>query len=387
MNSSAVILSEARAPSAAASLFQGVLPGTIRLIWARFAPGLLIAPLLLVTPTGAQTAVPTKSAQHRATRITPILLHESSRHIIASETGGAFMSGSKCDSEGNLYIRKLATDRPMLGPVVKINEEGKRVAMFDPASFSDPKLSRADAFSPALDGGLYQIAGTGGLKPQIYVIRFAADGSPASATRIDAEFEPYQFAAFPAGNLLVSGLERDVMNKSDQGRNFTAVFSDDGRMLARLSLTPSVNKTRAKAGKRKTEDTSDSKPTLDLSEADPGMDGNIYALRRSDPAVVYVISSAGKLVRTLKVKAPEPGVDPSAFHVSGNRMAVAFSNDEKQSQTVVIVDAQTGRAIAHYSDQSSLGPAFACYSADEGVFTFLQLGEQNTIEVVRANAD
>lgn len=297
------------------------------------------------------------------------------------------MSGSKCDAEGNLYVRKLASDRPMLGPVVKINEDGKRVALFDPASFTDPKLSRADAFSPAPDGGLYQIAGTGGLNAQIYVVRFAPDGTPASAARVDAELEPYQFAAFPGGNLLVSGVQRDVMNKSDQGRNFTAVFSDDGRLLGQLSLDPPEKETAGKAGKQPPEKSAASKPTMDLSEAESGIDGNIYALRRSLPALVYVISSAGKLVRTLKVSAPGPGVAPSSFHVSGNRVAVAFWDDEKQSQTLVVVDAQSGRTIARYFDPGSLGPSFACYSADEGLFTFLQLGEQNTMEVVKASAD
>ncbi len=356
--------------------------------FTRSKPAVLIAVLFVFARSGfSQNAPRPESQKHNSTTYAALPLHESSRKMVASETGGAFMSGSKCDADGDLYIRKLASDRPMLGPVVKINTDGKRVALFDPASFTDPKLSRADAFSPGPDGGLYQIAGTGGLKPQIYVIRFAPDGTPASATRVDAELEPYQFAAFPGGNLLVSGVQRDVMKKSDQGRNFTAVFTDDGRMLAQLSLQPPAKSSPAKAGKSPAEKSADDKPTLDLSEAEPGIDGNIYALRRSSPALVYVISPAGKLVRTLRVNAPAKDVAPSAFHVSGNRVAIAFWNDEKQSQTIVVVDSQTGHTIAHYSDPGRLGSAFAGYSADEGVFTFLQLGDQNTIEVVTAQAD
>lgn len=330
----------------------------------------------------AQTSQRPQVHKRISSTISLIPLQESSRSVIPSETGGAFMSGSKCDAEGNLYIRKLATDRPMLGPVVKINPEGKRVALFDPAAFSDPKLSRADSFSPASDGGLYQIGGSGGLKPQIYVIRFATDGSPASAARLDAEFEPYKFAAFPGGNLLVSGVQRDVMNKSDLGRNFTAVFADDGRLLTQISFEQPKPAGKSQAVAKGEE----SKPTLDLSEAEAATDGNIYALRRSSPALVYVISAAGKIVRTLKVSAPSAGLMPNTFHVSENRLAISFWDDEKQSQTVVVVDSQTGRTIARYSDPGGLGPSFACYSADEGAFTFLQLGEQNTMEVVRAEA-
>src|ERR1039457_2995100 len=90
-----------------------------------------------------------------------IPLNTASTMNVPSEMGGAFMFPSKCDEDGNLYIRKYATDRPLLGPVVKIDPDGKRTALFDPAAFSQLGLDRADAFSPASDGGLYQIAQKG----------------------------------------------------------------------------------------------------------------------------------------------------------------------------------------------------------------------------------
>jgi len=123
---------------------------------------------------------------------------------------------------------------------------------------------------------------------------------------------------------------------------------------------------------------------MDLSGAEPARDGNIYAIRRSSPTMVYVISPAGSVIRTLKVTGPGPDVMPNTFHVSGNRVAISFWDDEKQSQTLVVAESQTGETIATYTDSDGLGPSFACYSADEGVFSFLQLGEQNTMEVVRA---
>ena len=116
------------------------------------------------------------------------------------------MSGSKCDGDGNLYIRKFATDRPLLGPVVKIDPDGKRVALFDPAAFSQLALDRADAFSPASDGGMYQVAQSGVLKPRIYVLHFSSDGSTSSPTLLAADLEVYTFAAFASGSFLVSGV-------------------------------------------------------------------------------------------------------------------------------------------------------------------------------------
>jgi len=329
----------------------------------------------------------TPSPHATARTIPAIALHETSRKSIASEMGGAFMFPAKCDADGNLYIRKFATDRPLLGPIVKVDPEGKRIAFFDPAAVSQLKLDRADAFSPAPDGGLYQIAAVGAANSQIYVLHFSSDGTPATPTRLDADFQPFQFAAFTNSNFLVSGFQRDPQNMSDPGRPYTAVFSADGRLLAQLSLEPPpepAHATPKSAVKPAISDARTSTPTLDLSDAEASPDGNIYALRRSSPALIYVISSVGKIFRTLKIKPPANGVMPNTFHVSANRVAVSFWDDNTNTQTLVITDAQTGRRIATYSDAGALGPSFACYSAAEGVFTFLHLGEGNTLEVIHA---
>ncbi len=315
-----------------------------------------------------------------------IALHASSTMNVASEMGGAFMSSSKCDADGNLYVRKLAVDRPLLGPVVKIDPDGKRTTLFDAAAFSQLALDRADAFSPASDGGMYQIAQSGGLKPRIYVLHFSSDGSPSSPTLLDADFEVYTFAAFADGNFLVSGVKRDVQNKNDRGRNFTAVFSADGRELTQLSFHTPEESAKASAGKANTSDGEKATPGLDLAEAEVGSDGNLYVMRFSSPALVYVIGPSGKIIKTIKVSSRLPGVLPSAFHLSGNRLALSFWNNENQRQTVVVADAQTGRKIASYPDPTGLGPSFACYSANDGVFTFLKLGEGNELEVIRAEA-
>ena len=67
-----------------------------------------------------------------------------------------------------------------------------------------------------------------------------------------------------------------------------------------------------------------------------------------------------------------------------NRLARSFWDEKVGHQSLVVADLQTGRRIATYYDPGTLGPVFACYSADEGVFTFLHLGEGNTLEVIRA---
>jgi hypothetical protein len=325
------------------------------------------------------------------------------------------MSGARCDANGNLYIRKYATDRPSLSPVVKIDSEGKRVAIFDPAAFSQVHPERADAFAPGADGGLYLMAVVGGTKRRVSVLHFSSDGSPSSPIDLEGDLDPYQFAPFLNGNLLVSGF-RQNSESADKPQPFTAVFSADGRWLANVSFEASVAPgvvaahdgnaaiTRAAAGnsqlsaKASTASSTapPSAPALDLSDAEAAADGNVYAMRmaRSEAAVVDVISPAGRILRMLRVVALKSGAakdtasdhgEANAFHVSVNQIAIEFGGDS-ETQTFVVVDAQTGRRIATYSYSGDSGASFACYSANEGVFTFLSLAEENKIEVVRAEA-
>jgi NTP pyrophosphatase (non-canonical NTP hydrolase) len=317
---------------------------------------------------------------------------------VVSETGGAFMSPSKCDADGNLYIRKYAMDRPLLGPVAKIDPDGKRIALFDPAVFSQLALDRADAFSPASDGGMYQIAQSGVLKPRIYVLHFSSDGSPASPTLLDAEFEVYTFAAFANGNFLVSGVKRDVRDRNDRGRNFTAVFSTDGRELAQLSFPePQAQdpqkavKTgrRPRAASQKSapppaleqmkSDAEKSAPTLDLADAEVGSDGNLYVMRGSSPALIYVIAPGGKILLSNKLVDRHPHVfgevkADTPAEVLRNWEALKAQEKEKKKRLAAGGDTkaqQTGDAVTRplQEAQGAGQPADDSQSVLSGVST------------------
>jgi hypothetical protein len=317
----------------------------------------------------------------------------------------------KCDADGNLYIRRFASNRP-LGPVVKIDSDGKPTALFAPSAFATLGLDRVDAFSPAPDGGIYQIAQKGVIKPLIYVLHYSPDGS-VSSTRLDADFEVYTFAAFPNGSFLISGTQRDPMDKNDHGRGVTKVFSADGRELAAVTfrdpkqksqepVRPAGSKSVADAGAKagtaapnqQMQKDTPAEPArvsekqagaLDVADAEVGRDGNLYVMRASAHALVDVISPSGKIMKTLKIATPLAPSIPNSFHVSENRLAVLFWNEEKQALAISVVDAQTGRKIAAYSSSADFG-IFACYSANDGVFTFLKHGDENVMEVIRAEA-
>lgn len=314
----------------------------------------------------------------------------------------------KCDADGNLYIRRFAMN-PLLGPVIKIDSDGKASGLFDPAVFASLALTRVDAFSPASDGGIYQIAQSGIIKPRVYVLHYSSDGSASSPSRLDADFEVYTFAAFPDGNFLVSGVQRDPMDKNDHGRGVTEVFSADGRELAQLTFQepkqkapkaastvaassaksgPGATNTQVRKGAPPEPAKAPDKPAgaLDLKDAEISRDGNLYVMRTSSQALIDVIAPGGKIVKTLKIASPLASGGPNSFHVSENRIAVLFMNNNNNEQTaIVVVDAETGSKIAAYSNTAGLG-SFACYSANDGVFTFLKHGDGNVIEVIRAEA-
>lgn len=396
----------------------------------------LVAPFALaqVNPASPDAATPAPAPPSAPRIVEPLMpLRITSSTNLTSDIGAVFMPPVKCDADGNLYIRKFALNRPH-GPVIKVDPSGKPTAVFDPAVFASLALDRVDAFSPAPDGGIYQVAQSGITKPRMYVLHYSSDGTPASPTRLDADFEIYTFAAFPDGSFLISGVQRDPMDKNDHGTGVTEVFSADGRELAKLSfpepkakskpkptsapapkgadtkaadLKP-VDTTSAKAAAdpaTKPADTAIAAPTpppppatsrpananakpagaLDLKDAEISRDGNLYVMRTSSQALVDVISPAGKIMKTLKIAPPASPAVPNSFHVSENRIALLFEDAEQQTVAIAVVDAQTGRKIAAYSGSTDFG-SFACYSANDGVFTFLKHGDGNTLELNRAEA-
>jgi hypothetical protein len=76
---------------------------------------------------------------------------------------------------------------------------------------------------------------------------------------------------------------------------------------------------------------------------------------------------------------------PTTFHVSGNQIAISFMGGEgEDARLFVVADSQSGQILRTFSQQGIVGSEFACYSANDGEFTFVHLAEGNKIELVRA---
>src|ERR1700736_1742383 len=110
-----------------------------------------------------------------------------------------------------------------------------------------------------------------------------------------------------------------------------------------------------------------------------GEDGNVYLMRRTSPATVYVISSSGDLLRTLSIEPADNGQMPYDMRVAEGRIAVEFSlscsADHCEGANFTVADATTGQKLFDYTDDKSLAGGFACYSAKPERFTCLRVGD------------
>jgi hypothetical protein len=103
---------------------------------------------------------------------------------------------------------------------------------------------------------------------------------------------------------------------------------------------------------------------------------------------VYVISSSGELLRTLKIEPADIGQLPVDMQLAAGRIAVEFSltcsADHCDGANFTIADATTGQKLSDDADESVYG-VFACYSVEPECFTFLTVSD-NKLQILEASA-
>ena len=138
---------------------------------------------------------------------------------------------------------------------------------------------------------------------------------------------------------------------------------------------------------------------VERSVAIAGDDGFVYLMRATSPAIVYVISSAGEVMRKIVVSAPTDGASPDfGIREVKNKLVVKFLRNCSSTLTVPplgschgtvysVVDATTGRRIADYEAGDEVGGPIACYAPDpDRFFTFDISVDQHRLEMVEAGS-
>ena len=307
---------------------------------------------------------------------------------LKSEAAGSYVSPLECDTDGNLYL-KVYSD--VMSGIRKLNPQGERVAVFLPETATpDVKVDFGHNFSIGADGDLYQVTYA---KDEVtrYVFVYRPDGSFKSKIKLQPGFawNVSLVAPFASGNMLVAGLKYDKNPENYVMWPFTGIFSSDGTLLKQVKLKDDdkLHDMAASGDRRVTSPGAlGTNAAVGRGAMEPGPDGNIYLMRRLSPAIFYVISPGGEILRRFSVDPGRSDYMPLDMHIAGNRIAVQFLQGPELASAVTIkqlikVVDLAGREIATYDDpklagDEQLGSAFICYSDNPERFTYLNVMEK-----------
>lgn len=352
--------------------------------------------VLAVAQAEPKQQLPTKAAkQVQAPAAKPVTgqLVRVETITTPSETIEVFRPPIRCDSDGDLYLH---TDSAGASAIHKLNAKGERLALFEASS--NPNFSKIDVasyFDLAADGGeVHELVFPHEINRYVFI--FSSDGTLKSTVKLQPgfPFSPGELAVFPTGQYLISGLKYDA-DRTAAMWPFNGIFAADGRLLKEIELED--DKTlhdMAASGDARVALPGNPQANRAISgtQVEVADDGNAYLMRWTNPAIFYAISPGGEVVRRFTVDPGDPGYKPSAMHVYKGRIAVLFVEKQGGGPGIMkIIDLQ-GHEIASYDEpkpdpkatNSSLGPAFACYTEDPTRFLFLGSGDGDRLQFLFA---
>ena len=293
-----------------------------------------------------------------------------------------------CDADGNVYF---STAYDANSAIRKFNLNGEEVALFRTGSITDLKVDFPWNFDVSADGYVYQILylqNTG----KRYVAVFEKDGSYKSSVRLDAGYEittVSQAAPFPSGQLIVTGLTTHGDPTTTVKTPFTGIFAANGVLLKEISLSDdkAIHDMAANGDPRVVDKPgAGTNSAIERGALSVGPDGNAYIMRRLSPAIIYVVSAGGEVIRRFTVTAGEGKENymPADMHVSPRGIAVLFHESLTNNQVIKVVDLE-GHHLASYEDERvggklSLGISFACYLDSPERFVFLGQSDDRKLQ-------
>ncbi len=280
------------------------------------------------------------------------------------------IESAKCDDAGNIYTRRgdqeMSGAATLLAPIRELSPDLRPVATFRMTNLlADGLKSEGRTGFVDNNGRVYVVTSN---QREVYVVEFARQGSVKARTKLDLDsyVEVSGLAVFRSGGYLLVG---------QTGKNlrtpFEAVFRKDGRLLKRI-YEPEDEEARQKA------ELGDSKYILAglqvgnkfaaSVDAAAGSDGNIYLLHTAtSPALVYVVSPTGDVLRKLRIDAGKSGVEASSIHSFAGRLAIEFNFGPKHDKNLIRVIDPEGKPIANYEVTVAglaSSPSLACYSSE-----------------------
>lgn len=293
--------------------------------------------------------------------------------------GGSIFYPIRCDQEGNIYFESALPPAAKPQSILKISQEGKRLAEFSLQAVPGFDAGEWYGFNVGLRGELYLVAARQNQEKEAEfgIIEFSPEGRFRSATPIEERFRPRQVAAFLSGEFLISGIQ-EVRAEGEGAKRipYTVIVDRSGRSVAKVSLPEDVDLNQ-KPSSTKTAGQSvpaaDPISAIDLGNAVAGADGNIYLVRHGPSPKVYVISPAGAVLRNFQVDTPVDGALMFGVqYVVGNRLVFDFGvkleSGRGWQQIISLVDGETGGRLYDYYLPEGRMEVFSCYSPNRFVF-------------------
>jgi len=276
----------------------------------------------------------------------------------------------KCDGAGNIYGR-FGSGGPSVFQVSKFAPDGAKKSSYSYQSEPDLKAAFLEDFAVGDSGEVYELLSA--RKNRSFLVAFRADGEvdEKAEIAIGRPLNLSHIVALAGGRVFVSGsLAGDELGRN-AGKPFNAILDDGGNLIREITLKDDASPKEAKTA----DPNGDANPAVRWGRAVGGDDGNIYVMRQGAPAVVYVVSPGGGLVRKLKIASPLEKAQAIDLRVNRGRLAIEFSLPDAPDVSdtrIRVADAYTGRSIADYAITPQMSEAVACYQNDgNDRFTFL----------------
>lgn len=297
---------------------------------------------------------------------------------------GSVVGKARCDDEGNIYFRSLDAETSRQHhavsklPIQKVSVNGGLWVVFRMSD--DPSDLLGSDFFVTGDGRVY-LAARRRSDQSACVLEFSNAGKFLAEIPLGQRFIPRQIVVYKSGEMLLGGTDGELNHTP-----FTAVFDAAGNLIKKIyepedeyarTRADVLDPTYVRAG------TTADNTSVVHGDAALGSDGNAYLLRATSPALIYVISSKGEVVRKLHVKSPSSGLVAQRLKSSKGRLAIVFLEEQSTAGRVKIVDLNGNMVAEHASNDQSVLPGLpGCY--DSLSFTFLRPNERTGISLQKA---
>lgn len=357
------------------------------------------------------------------------------------------LSETKCDLKGNIYLVHSGSPPSPLGPpsgvlsalpVSKLSIDSKSTVAYPVPSLDGYRGVIRSDFDVGADGHVYSLlqaldASTtkGQGLPSFFIARYNDDGSLDSHFKLGeaptGRIQPFRFAMFRDGNVLVTG----TVVSGETLRPFAAVLNRAGTFVTYVKVperskpvpvtsgapgqegehraTPTMpakgkslpTEASATLGNQADEhELADSAVTLSSSSfMVSAPDTNVYLLRDTAPSQLYVISSAGEVIRKFEIPPPAPDSTPTNMGMAGDNMvfisfghvqgisdASAVRADSKSPDNLItVISPLTGEVSAVYrlTGESDAGDVPSCAASSHNFLFVGSTKDHQHLQVTR----